>query len=113
MIRQAQSHGPNIGQFTSELLSGTVPWAKLRQAQKLLRLGAKYGWLRLDFACRRALAFELINVRRVKSILLQDLDRLGAVKKPQGPTPVIPIQLRFQRPPGSFTHPPAKELNHD
>jgi len=47
MIRTAQDHGPNIGRFTEELLSGTVPWAKLRQAQKLLRMGIKYGWLRL------------------------------------------------------------------
>lgn len=113
MIRQAQSHGPNIGQFTSELLSGIVPWAKLRQAQKLLRLGAKYGWLRLDFACRRALAFELINVRRVESILLQDLDQLTLPLEARSEAKVIPIQLRFQRPPGSFTHPPAKELNHE
>ncbi|MCJ7628757.1 MAG: hypothetical protein MUO50_10265 [Longimicrobiales bacterium] len=108
MIRQAQSHGPNIGTFTSELLSGTVPWAKLRQAQKLLRMGNKYGWLRLDFACRRALAFELINVRRVESILLQDLDQLTLPLEARGEAKVIPIQLRFQRPPGSFTHPPSQ-----
>jgi len=108
MIRQAERHGPNIGTFTSELLSGTVPWAKLRQAQKLLRMGNKYGWLRLDFACRRALAFELINVRRVESILLQDLDQLTLPLEPQGEADVIPIQLRFQRPSGSFTHPPSQ-----
>ena len=29
-----------------------VPWAKLRQAQKLMRLGAKYGWFRVELACR-------------------------------------------------------------
>jgi len=108
MIRQAQGHGPNIGTFTSELLSGTVPWAKLRQAQKLLRMGNKYGWLRLDFACRRALAFELINVRRVESILLQDLDQLTLPLEVRGEAKVIPIQLRFQRPSGSFTHPPSQ-----
>jgi hypothetical protein len=113
MIRKAQNHGPNIGRFTSELLSGTVPWAKLRQAQKLLRMGAKYGWLRLDLACRRALAFELINVRRVESILLQDLDQLTLPLEPGTEAKVIPIQPRFQRPPGSFIHPPAKEINHD
>ncbi len=99
MIREAKSHGPNIGQFTSELLSGTVPWAKLRQAQKLLRIGAKYGWLRL--------AFELINVHRVESILLQDLDQLTLPLEPDRETKIIPIQSRFQRPKGSFTHPPS------
>lgn len=113
MIRQAQGHGPNIGRFMEDLLSGTVPWAKLRQAQKLLRMGAKYGWLRLDLACRRALAFELINVHRVESILLQDLDQLTLPLDPGTEAKVIPIQPRFQRPPGSFIHPPAKEINHD
>jgi hypothetical protein len=110
MIRQAQRHGAHLGQFMTELLSGTVPWAKLRQAQKLLRLGEKYGWHRVDQACRRALAFELINVFRVESILLQDLDQLtlplGAEAK------VIPLQPRFQRSNGSFAHPQPKET-HD
>ena len=105
MIRQAEEHGTHLGAFMTELLSGTVPWAKIRQAQKLLRMGTKYGWHRLDRACRRALAFQLINVHRVESILLQDLDRLATAKESEGPTQVIPIQLRFQRPAGSFTHP--------
>ena len=105
LIRQAREHGTHLGAFMTELLSGTVPWAHIRQAQKLLRMGTKYGWHRLDLACRRALAFCLINVHRVESILLQDLDRLGAAQEPQRPTPVIPLPLRFQRPAGSFTHP--------
>ena len=113
MIRQAQGHGPNLGRFMQDLLSGTVPWAKLRQAQKLLRMGAKYGWLRLDQACHRALAFELINVHRVESILLQDLDQLTLPLDPGTEAKVIPIQPRFQRPPASFIHPPAKEIHHD
>jgi transposase len=108
MIRQAERHGSNIGKFAAELLSGTVPWAKIRQAQKLLRMGDKYGWLRLDFACRRALAFDLINVHRVESILLQDLDQLTLPLEPKGEAKVIPIRLRFQRPRGSFTHPPSQ-----
>ncbi len=37
-IRQAQDLGPAAGQFTTVLLSGTFPWVRLRQAQKLLRL---------------------------------------------------------------------------
>jgi transposase len=113
MIRQAQSHGPDLGRFMAALLSGTVPWAKLRQAQKLLRLGTKYGWIRVDQACRRALAFELVNVHRVEAILLQDLDQLALPLDPGVDTPVIPIGLRFQRPAGSFTHPPTQELSHD
>ena len=113
MIRQAQSQGPDLGRFMEALLSGTVPWAKLRQAQKLLRLGTKYGWLRLNSACRRALAFELINVHRVESILVQDLDQYALPTDPNHDTPVLPLKPRFQRPPGSFTHPQPKEITHD
>jgi hypothetical protein len=113
MIRQAQRQGTHLGQFMTELLSGTVPWAKLRQAQKLLRLGSKYGWHRVDQACRRALAFELINVHRVESILLQDLDQLTLPLQGETEAKVIPIQPRFQRPRGSFTHPQPKETNDE
>ena len=41
MVRQAQKLGSNIGRFMSLLLSGVVPWTKLRQAQKLMRLADK------------------------------------------------------------------------
>jgi len=105
MIRRAREHGPQLGRFTELLLSGTVPWAKLRQAQKLLRLGDRYGWHRLEAACRRALAFDLINVRRVEAILLQDLDQLALGLETSEAAPVVPIQSRFRRPDGSFTHP--------
>lgn len=109
LIRQAQQYGPQLGRFTESLLSGPVPWSKLRQAQKLLRLGQKYGWHRLEAACQRALAFELINVRRVESILRQDLEQLD-LSNGRREARVIPLQPRFQRPAGSFTHPPRKEI---
>jgi len=34
-VRQAEQIGPAVGQFAGVLLSGTFPWARLRQAQKL------------------------------------------------------------------------------
>jgi hypothetical protein len=101
MIGQAKTRGPSIGRFTERLLAGDFPWAKLRQAQKLLRLVKKYGSSRLDEACARALAFDLINVRRVESILLDALRR--PAKKPPGR--VTPLPTLFLRPEGSFTHP--------
>jgi hypothetical protein len=104
IIRQAREHGEHLGRFADALLSGPLPWAKLRQSQKLLRLGQKYGWQRLDTACQRALAFDLINVRRVESILVQDLEQLELLSEPSGEARVIPLQPRFQRPAGSFSH---------
>ena len=56
-IRRATEVGPAVGQFVTVLLSGTFPWARLRQAQKLLRLAERYGAARVNAACARALAF--------------------------------------------------------
>jgi transposase len=109
IIRQALQHGAHIGRFAEALLSGTFPWAKLRQAQMLLRLGAKYGWPRLDAACRRALAFELINVRRVETILRQDLEQLDLLSTTETEARVIPLQPRFLRAADSFSHIQRKE----
>ena len=112
LIRQAKEQGPQIGRFAEALLSGTLPWAKLRQGQKLLRLGEKYGWHRLELACQRALAFELINVRRVESILRQDLQQLELLSTSTGEARVIPLRGRFERPAQSFSHHSPKEDDH-
>ena len=106
-IRRAHTIGPAVGQFTAALLSGTFPWAHLRQAQKLLRLAERYGAPRLNAACARALAFELLDVRRVESILRTALEREPA---PEERVQLLPLPARFARPPHSFVHPqPEKE----
>jgi hypothetical protein len=91
-----------IGRFAEKLLAGTFPWAKLRQAQKLLRLAQRYGSERLDSACRRALVFDLINVKRVEQIVVDALDREGTTPPVQGE--LIPLPTRFLRPTDHFTH---------
>ncbi|MCZ6822511.1 MAG: IS21 family transposase [Deltaproteobacteria bacterium] len=107
MIREAKQHGTHLGRFMAALLAGSFPWAKLRQAQKLQRLGHKYGWRRVDQACRRALAFELINVKRVEQILRADLDRSDMPGDPRSETKVVQFPLRFARPAESFAHQPS------
>lgn len=106
MVRRARQRGEHLGRFMSRLLSGDFPWSYLRQAQKLMRLADKYGEETVDAACRRALAFDLINVRRVETIVLQGLEQ-GA-----GPSPNAPPaqgQLRFLRPNHSFSRPQPQE----
>ena len=111
MMAEAKKLGSNIGRLTERLLSGDFPWAKLRQAQKLMRLAQKYGAPRLEEACGRALAFDLINVFRVESILVR------ALRQPPATNPglVTPLPARFLRSPGSFTHstPTRKEIACD
>jgi hypothetical protein len=109
-IRQAESVGPAVGQFTAVLLSGTFPWARLRQAQKLLRLAERYGAARVNAACARALAFELLDVRRVEAIVRRALERTPSAGEGGA---VCPLPGRFARPPQSFTHPQPSEENDD
>jgi len=108
-IRQAEQIGPAVGQFVRVLLSGTFPWARLRQAQKLLRLAERYGAPRVNAACARALAFELLDVRRVERILTTALEREAG---PAERGAVRPLPGRFARAPASFTHPPTPEEPH-
>jgi transposase len=108
-IRQAQQVGPAVGQFTTRLLSGPFPWARLRQAQKLLRLAERYGAARVNAACARALAFELLDVRRVERILITALERQPASAE-RGT--VVALPARFARAPQSFAHPRREEESH-
>jgi hypothetical protein len=103
IVEEAKRRGDGIGRFTATLLAGPFPWAKLRQAQKLLRLGQRYGFATVDAACRRALAFELFNVKRVEQIVLAGLDRTDA-PAPRGA--LVPLAARFLRPTGHFGHGP-------
>jgi hypothetical protein len=105
MIAEARKHGRSVGRFMESLLVGDFPWAKLRQAQKLLRLAKKYGAGRLEEACQRALAFELVNVYRVENILVRALREPRVESRGQ----ITPLPARFLRPQGSFTHHPQTQ----
>ena len=98
--RRARELGSAAGDFTDKLLSGEFPWSRLRQAQKLLRLAERYGAARLDAACQRALAFDLLDVYRVQRILEQGLESQGE------PQPIVgqqvPLRLKFLRPARHF-----------
>ena len=108
VIREARRHGAHVGRFAEKLLAGTFPWAKLRQAQKLLRLGHKYGFPRLDAACRRALAFDLVNTKRLERIVVHGLEPLG---DPEAPGQLVLLPTRFLRPADHFTHTKENETH--
>ena len=88
-----------MGEFADRLLDGPLPWARVRQGHKLLRLGQRYSPERLDAACRRALDVDLIDVRRVERILVHALERSGMPEHP----PALPAG-RFARPGSVFAH---------
>ena len=97
--RRAAEQGPAVAEFADRLFDGPLPWAKVRQGHKLVRLGQRYTPERLDDACRKALDVDLIDVRRVERILVQALERSEAPEHPQ-PLPAG----RFARPGSVFAH---------
>jgi hypothetical protein len=112
VIREAHRQGEHVGRFTAELLAGPFPWAKLRQAQKLLRLANKYGRARADVACRRALYFELFNVKRVEQILEHGIGHEADPRR-EGQLVLLPTPARFLRPAESFTHTERRTTHGD
>ena len=96
--RSAVKLGPAVAEFAERLFDGPLPWARIRQGHKLLRLGERYTAQRLDAACRRALAVDLIDVRRLERILVQALE--------QEAMPQLPLPM----PAGRFAVPVASSL---
>ena len=91
--RRAAELGEAVGAYAERLFEGSLPWAKLRQGHKLLRLAERYSPDRLDAACRRALEVDLIDVRRLERILVEALDQESTPDQPELPPP-----------PGRFAH---------
>ena len=51
--RSAAEQGPAVAEFAERLFDGPLPWAKVRQGHKLIRLGQRHTPERLDSASRR------------------------------------------------------------
>jgi hypothetical protein len=96
--RQLAELGEDVGAFADRLLSGSMPWSKLRQAQKMLRMGERYTPARLDAACRRALSVDLIDVRRLERILIEALEAESMLPE----MAAAPPPGRFARPGKAF-----------
>jgi len=105
-IQKAREMGKSCGRFTEKLLSGDFPWCKLRQAQKLLCLGEKYGSQRVESGCRRALAFSLINIYRVENIIKEAASSLPVPEEDlTGQKANATLPGRFRRRAEYFKHP--------
>ena len=73
-VEQATKVGPACAQFIALLLADRIV-ERLRAAQGVLRLLERYGALRLEAACLRALAHDSIFYRTVKTILAGGFDQ--------------------------------------
>jgi transposase len=89
-LKQAKDIGPDCHRFIRRLFAHRV-LDNLRAAQGVIRLGKTYGPARLEAACSRALHFDNIKYRAVKSILNQGLDQLPLFPQPN----VIPLSFAY------------------
>ena len=78
----AASYGPAVAAYAERLFDGPLPWARIRQGHKLIRLGERYSPERLDAACRRALSVDLIDVGRLERIPVEALEQETAPPEP-------------------------------
>jgi len=108
-IGRAKEEGSNCGAFMEQLLAGDFPWSKLRQAQKLMRLSEKYGAVRVEQACGRALSFSLIDVYRLERIIKQGLDKEAEKGGDKGG---VVAPARFGRPAEYFRKNKEEKKHH-
>jgi hypothetical protein len=77
-LKQAEAVGPECHRLIRHLFADRV-LDNLRAAQGIIGLGKKYGAVRLESACQRAMFFDNPRYRTVKGILEKGLDQLPFV----------------------------------
>jgi transposase len=99
---RAYEEGTHVGHFVARLLDGPLPWTRMRQAYGMLRLCKKYGRRRVDEACKRALAFDVLDTRRVERTLKTAM-RTEADATERGTLVQLPVlAARFARTTDTF-----------
>ena len=111
LIEQSSKHGEHVHRFVTRLLSGPLPWARMRQAYALMRLCHKHTSVRVDEACRRALEFDVVDVRRIGG-MLQNAQRAEQSATLEGKLVPMP-KPRFLREQEDFKTPPAGGQHND
>jgi transposase len=101
LITMAEKKGPAIGGYAYELLSGPLPWTKMRQGYQLLRLCERYGRDRVEAVCQRALDFDVIDVPRIER-MLRSAQKIEDDASERGKLHRLPARPRFARDAGSF-----------
>jgi transposase len=101
LTRLATAHGPCVGAYAAAILDTPLPWTKMRQVYRLVGLAEKWGSLRADQACRRALDAEAIDVNLISRMLERGREDKEPDQEPVSGNGVL-VQGRFQRDPSEF-----------
>jgi hypothetical protein len=96
--RQATESGAAIGRFAHALPDVPLPWTRMRRVYALLGLVKRYGALRVEQTCARALDADMVDVRRLERMLKLAAPPPAA---PPAPARVIPLG-RFLRPASDY-----------
>lgn len=102
LLSRARERGNHVGEFAARMLAGPLPWTRMRQVYALLALCEKYGNGRVEAVCQSALAFDVIDVTRIKKKLVSARARTetnGNVLQ----LPLASVAPRFARPDAAFT----------
>jgi transposase len=113
LYEQAARHGESVGLFAQALLAGPLPWTRMRRVYKLLDLGTRYGSVRLEHACARALDADMSNVYRLQRMLELAHPEIATARRGDK---VIPL-ARYLRPASQYALPlvarPSKPEGED
>jgi transposase len=100
LLAKARAHGEHVGTYAQTLLDGPLPWTRMRQVYALLRLCDKYTAGRVEALCQSALAFDVVDVRRVDK-MLKSAQKPGTPERPNAKLIQLPAP-RFARPSEHF-----------
>jgi transposase len=98
--RQAEHHGPHVGQLAAVILEGPLPWTRMRRVYALLGLVRRYGAARVTEVCTIAFAADMLDVHRLKRMLEH-----GISAPPPVPVPRVMPLARSLRPATQYTLP--------
>ncbi len=89
LIAQARKVGSNTALLMERMMRDRPhPEQGYRSAMGILSLSRRYGSLRLEAACERALIINAITYSSVNSILKSGLDKAGFAAEPAKPSPL-------------------------
>jgi len=106
IVERARKQGEHVGELVDRLLGCTLPWTRMRQAYHLLRLCERFGRARVDEACRRALAFDVLDVTRIDR-MLRTAQKHEDQAVERGKLVQLDLVPRFARPADAFATKPS------
>lgn len=105
---KAQKRGEYIGRYAARLLDGPMAWRRMREVHALLRLCERHGDGRVEAICQSALAFDVVDVRRIERMLTEAI-KPGTPEVASGKVVPLPTP-RFARAAEHFeTRPTARD----